>query len=591
MSMLRLLWCGFVEVCRALKTPQGMFTLLGMLLCLAFGVLYYWLSAWDLIGFTRDDAIYVVSSEALAKGDGFTLRHLAAMPAQVKYPIGYPLLLMPVWWIIPEFPQNQWLLALVTVVISTLGLALSFFYLLRVKKAPAWLAMLITALTACNFYWIYFASSLMAEGMYFFFSFLALIVLASKLEGVTPEQKISAKSLALCIAVSVIPFHVRQLGLSIVFAATIYLLLKKRFKTAAIYFVICLGVTILPWMVWTTTQYAPTPTTFETILSYAPYMSEFVTNFSESVYLQRLIETLGSFVYRLQEGMFNVIPNLFHAFSLQSLEKNPLIAWAHLIVSTLSAYCLLAFFILRLVTGVRECLRQPVDNDSFRFFRKFSGVSVSLWYLFVYLAVCIVWAYEDQMSRFLPMVFPLFWWYLFEPCIRSITGKKKVGRNVALILLLAALSLAPAYKTFHNLKFFRDNFWVETAGHPIWEDYLETINYIRAFLPEDAVIAATHEGVIYLYSGRKTYHLNPYAFQLKAKSEGFDRTMLDRMKHMRGLGVQYLLVEPSMKNRILVADESPLERLTVEAFLPQMRLLLVSKHRYVKLYRILPEEN
>ena len=120
-------------------------------MCLGLGYIYWVLGSMDIIGFTRDDGIYVITSEAMAKAGKVSLWHLPVDVPQVKYPIGYPLLLMPVWWFSPHFPDNQIWLSGITSGCGALALIAVFAYLIRIRRSPVWLSLIITILMATNF--------------------------------------------------------------------------------------------------------------------------------------------------------------------------------------------------------------------------------------------------------------------------------------------------------------------------------------------------------------------------------------------------------------------------------------------------------
>src|SRR5215470_19216501 len=57
-----------------------------------------------LVGLYHDDGIYVGSALSLARGDGYRIPHLPGSPLQAKYPPLYPLVLLPIAWIIGDNP-------------------------------------------------------------------------------------------------------------------------------------------------------------------------------------------------------------------------------------------------------------------------------------------------------------------------------------------------------------------------------------------------------------------------------------------------------------------------------------------------------
>lgn len=566
-----------IKKLQSLKTPNRLLIVLGVLMCLGLGYLYWVLGTMDLIGFTRDDGIYVITSEALAKIGKPNLIHFPVDVPQVKYPLGYPLMLMPVWWLMPHFPHNQLLLSAITSGSGALGLIAVFAYLIRVKKAPVWASLIITLLMATNFYWIYFASGLMAEAPYLLVSFLALMFLEPSFSKYCQEESAAKlKTLLCCAVVSALPFHFRQIGLCIPLACGLFLLLNKRYRDSLIFLAVSLGLSVVPWSLWTQT-FQPTAHTYETTLGYTPYLKEFLNNFSSGNYGRLLQESFGSLVYRILEAMFALIPNLFKVITYQdpALENNKLVIRSFLLLLTVSTYALAGYYLLMLVKRVNRISRS----------RYWRSVSIGCWYLVAYLALCVFWGYEEQMSRFLPMVLPLLWWYALQPFLLRFEQKRHVIRYGLLLALILGLAFYPAFKTFSNIFYVRMHAWIDMDGHPLWEDYVNTQIYIDRFLPKDAIIATTRETVAYLYTGRKVYHLNDYAMKLRMQKVGQDAAFQERLSHMEALGVNYILVEPAMRDRTLTLKTAPVTREFINQFPDKFRLLSVSPNGYVKIYR------
>lgn len=66
----------------------------------------YALALTPYIGDGYDDGHYIALAQALAQGKGFIQPQVPGNPPEAQYPPGWPLLLVPVWLIVPEFPAN-----------------------------------------------------------------------------------------------------------------------------------------------------------------------------------------------------------------------------------------------------------------------------------------------------------------------------------------------------------------------------------------------------------------------------------------------------------------------------------------------------
>src|SRR5690349_16293440 len=62
------------------------------------------------VGVIWDDAVYVITANALATGDGYRVIHIPGAPAATHYPPLWPAILSVVWRIAPGFPENvRWM--------------------------------------------------------------------------------------------------------------------------------------------------------------------------------------------------------------------------------------------------------------------------------------------------------------------------------------------------------------------------------------------------------------------------------------------------------------------------------------------------
>jgi hypothetical protein len=57
-----------------------------------------------LVGLYNDDGIYIGSALSLARGEGYRIPHLPGSPLQAKYPPLYPVILVPIAWIVGDNP-------------------------------------------------------------------------------------------------------------------------------------------------------------------------------------------------------------------------------------------------------------------------------------------------------------------------------------------------------------------------------------------------------------------------------------------------------------------------------------------------------
>lgn len=78
-------------------------------LCLlALGWFFLSLLKPGIIGFYYDDGAYFSAAKALSEGLGYVFPNEPTWTAVVKYPPLFALILAPLWWAFPQFPENIW---------------------------------------------------------------------------------------------------------------------------------------------------------------------------------------------------------------------------------------------------------------------------------------------------------------------------------------------------------------------------------------------------------------------------------------------------------------------------------------------------
>jgi hypothetical protein len=175
-----------------------------------------------------DMAVYLVTAKALAAGEGFCKANLAGCPPEVYYPPGFPLILAPFVALLPEWPQNIPWLTLVPMACALLSLPLIHRLLKRELDAFP-LPLLITLAVAVSYVGTWFTFTLMSETLYILVSVAALLALDQAEAAEKPQRHyLLAGLLAGFLAL------VRSVGLALLAGAVGYLLLRRKWKEAAI---------------------------------------------------------------------------------------------------------------------------------------------------------------------------------------------------------------------------------------------------------------------------------------------------------------------------------------------------------------------
>jgi len=408
------------------------------------GWLYWRLMDPGMAGFIQDDGAYLVTSKALAEGKGYRLLHMIGEPAQVKHPIGYPLVLAAGWRINPAFPDNLALLNAMTLAFGMAALLVIFGYLAFLKGLPALLAVAVVLLVAATMPAMRFLTSIMSEGPYLFWSFVTL----SATEMYRRHR--SAGWLLAVILGSAISFHTRLFGIALLAGLTIWFLLQRHWRHAATYVGGVLTLAVVPWFVWVQAQRRSlTADNFMQTFPYANYYEEITNYLRDGTYVGRLQATVSHAVGRLLEVMFSLVPHL--RILRPDWLARPTIAGVYETLVTVAGYCLVGYFAALLVRGIRSVARE----------RAWSAVAPDPWYTICYVGLMLVWSYVAHQPRFLLMVLPLLWLYFlrpFVPLVRRALARSWLGGAAGTARRPRARSLArgvPRRVAHANVPFHR----------------------------------------------------------------------------------------------------------------------------------------
>lgn len=531
----------------------------------------------EVVGFTHDDGVYLIAGKALAEGKGFILEHVVGQPAQVKYPILYPLILALGWKIYPQFPENLYFLTAVTTSFTIAGLYFTY-RLFRLYDFPRLLSIALIWMIATNFYFFYYGTSIMSEGPYYCISVLLLYYACR----IFKQPTLTNRNIVLLIGLSVLTFHARIIGLSLISAISVYLFFKYSFKDVLKYTVPTVLLTVLPWAWWIIINRPEEINAFNypLVYAYSNYGEELWAQIENGVYFNRVFDTFSNTLWRLLENMFNVIPNFFKVISRwnKTWIKDPVISMTHGIIVAVSTYALVGYFLTQIISWVRSTFK--LLQPSLKQWRDIF-LSVPALYLVIYCLILILWGYPSQPGRFLLMLSPLLWLYFFKPLL-TMNNQKKVG----FIVLFCFLSLIGAPKTIYSVDYIRKHHWIDSGkARTLWKEYQSLNFYINNNLKGTDVIGAVHDTAVFLYTGNPTYML--IMEELKNKfTIGESRYGETLLKALKSYNVKYLVVDPQMNNRFIVHPQNLIAYVLLNEFSQQFELVFQSPLDNVRLYRI-----
>ncbi|MDR1202774.1 MAG: phospholipid carrier-dependent glycosyltransferase [Tannerellaceae bacterium] len=218
------------------KNSRIFYYIIGLIVVFLITFTYIFNKKLDLNG---DNAEYYVLATSIAGGHGYSdITNEAHNPSNI-FPPGYPLLMSVIRIvtdsIIPQKVLNGLFL---------LASAFLFFFFIRKNKLPDSMAFVASAIILLNYQVLHFATMMMSEMSFMFFTALSLWLL-SKMNEEKPFWKDPYFYSA--IVTVAYAYHIRTQGIALAAAVIGYFLFTKRWKQLLAFaggFIICL----LPWM-------------------------------------------------------------------------------------------------------------------------------------------------------------------------------------------------------------------------------------------------------------------------------------------------------------------------------------------------------
>ena len=218
-------------------------------------VAVYMLRLDDVAGLYKDDAYYMVLAKSLARGDGYALISSAATPIMPAFPPGFPLLLAPVFAMVPQYPGNLFWLKLISIA-SMIGTgALTYRYFAGDREIERGKAATIALLTVLTPGFVFLATStVMAECVFT----LALIASAVTIERVAHARDAGQSRFGIVVAAltTTAAWLIRSAGLALVAGGALFLWYRRGWRAAAGFVAVC-AISYAPWVLYSI-AHAPT---------------------------------------------------------------------------------------------------------------------------------------------------------------------------------------------------------------------------------------------------------------------------------------------------------------------------------------------
>lgn len=535
------------------KRSAKAFWIFAVLLPLLF-LVYAPLTDYTLAGFIFDDGVYLLGAQSIADGAGYVLPLPPLNPPIIKYPPLFSLLLAPVWWLHPQFPENLFDFNVVVLSLSLCALPL-VFRLAKEHFQNSAIAFGVVALVALSNEFAYYATRILSEGIYLLISLIAYFAL-QRLEK-EPAPAIGLQKLLPAVLCSALVFYTRSLGSVFILAGFLWLFLTQKKRLALQYGAGCL-MACLPWFLWTSFQQASNPF-FATVVTQDYVLYNYFQSYSEYyriclLYMGDLPNILASGIQDLLQCIPPLLMPAFRFIHNRTWWDVSLVVWNILLL----------------------CPMLWVGFHSLRT-KQFSLAGI---YVLLYFAVCIAWN-DHQFERFFVATLPFVWVVLlngYRQVLQYGMEKMKALPHIARILFPGVV----LFFVLQHAVSFVDYIGQQTSEayqqkkQATWLKYQDVFQKIVTLTPRDGIIMGTHRPMYLLYTQRKMVYLNmiPRRAETLTPTEKQQVLAQSEAEMAKRLNAGYLL------------DEHGYDAIRLNAI--QHQRLFSSTDQTITLYKIFP---
>ncbi|MGH7556273.1 MAG: ArnT family glycosyltransferase [Gemmatimonadota bacterium] len=425
-----------------------------------------------------DNAAYYALTRALATGRGYVDLIGPGTPPETVYPPGFPLLLVPFYWL---GDGSLLVLKLESLVAGAVVLYATWKLAREARGMPEWVAPAAVWLVGLAPMFRTYTSYVLSDMSYTAATTLALVFFQrarTAHEGMDDEGETSRPRLGRWwvagTLVSVLAFAVRTAGVALFGAALLTAVIRRRWGRAALVGA-AIALAVVPWLAWTGQRPPETGGYLEQVRASDRHDPE-SPPLSLGEYPVRALENLMVYAFR-------DLPGLFWA------ETPPPLA-----VTVFGAIVGITLLVIGAVVLARRR-------------------GLALYDLFVLLSVAILLVWPWTGDRFLLPLIPILWIVMLaglDVVSRFLTGGPRVAGWVVAVLI-AVLAVGAALQVpgqWRETRSYLDG--EELAGYePYFQDYFEASRWIGDNAPE-AVITARKPTLTWYWSGGRPSVVYPF---------------------------------------------------------------------------------
>jgi hypothetical protein len=406
-------------------------------------------------GVYYDDGIYLILGRALAEGEGLRYLNLPGLPAAIHYPPGYPALLALCWRLGGDLPTTLALAKGLNALLLA-GAAGLLAALLAQRGARPLVASLGVAAGAIATPLLSVTTVAFSEPMFVF-----TLILAAWATSAAAEEEATLGGAALAGAAWGVLFLVRSVGIVALPVGMALLLRRHRWPTAAVGAAVALAL-MTPWIFWSGAHAHEVPGILAG--SYGSYTGWYLAG----------LEREGA-------GLAGRI--VVH--NLRELGRPLGVLYAPPVLPAAGRVFALAGAVLLGIGGRRLCRLAPFLGG----------------FLAGYMLIVIAWPYPPD--RFVWGIWPLVTATAalgFAEAV-TMTRQKGAARLAGQCLTLCAAVSVTGYLAREGSGLVRRSWRSSQAASA--QAMGPAIGWVRAHVPDSAVVATVSDPMLYLYTGRR----------------------------------------------------------------------------------------
>jgi hypothetical protein len=410
-------------------------------------------------GSFHDDGVYLVNALSLASGHGFRTISLPDELFQTKFPFLYPALLALLWKLFPVFPGNVFAFKLLSLCATGFWAYATYRLAIRETNDPIlarWIAVLLLTFPLV----VFLGTTTMPEALFALTSTTSLLMFNQESDAGPDWQLLCGAALASAA------FLLRSAGLALILS-WLFLLLRRKQWRSAVFFCVIVAALTGPWLIWQGTH----PATNDFVGSY----------YTKLNYQNNSVFSSHGTAASLRVVAFNSIVALMSACPLGG-GRFGLVS----ILVSLTAGLLCAVGLARCV--LKRGLTLPVV-----WFAANTGMVLCMMFGLV--------RYQVPLFAVSLILFVNGTLFLVERITR------RAGTVLAVLLLACAAANVADLFTLRQLTLRQESpTWTLTPADS-WPETMRAMSWLRQNVPNDAVVAANCDPIVFLYTGRKAIRL------------------------------------------------------------------------------------